>query len=199
MKDISGKKYGKLTVSQIVGKNKEGRKKWLCMCDCGGSGVYYKNNLDSGARRHCGCEANTKPGLTHGMRNHALYSIWKSMISRCDNEKNAEYKNYGGRGIKVCERWRSIENFIQDMHPKPEGGSIDRIDVDGNYEPSNVKWSSQKEQRWNQRVPCKIFPNGMTSEELAKAQGLKTSTIRMRIHRGWSDKEIINGNRVSRD
>lgn len=197
MKDISGMKYGKLVAVKSDGKGHGGRTRWLCKCDCGGFGYYYKNNLDHG-RNHCGCEANTKPNLQHGMRNHELYGVWNSMINRCENTKNKDYPEYGGRGIRVCKRWHDVCAFIEDMHPRPKGASIDRIDVNGDYEPTNCRWADNKAQRWNQRKPCKIFPSGMSVSQLAKHQKIKVATIRMRMHRGWSDEEIENGERSSK-
>jgi len=196
MKDISGAKYGKLTVISPSGKGYGGRIKWLCQCECGNKKQYFKNNLDAG-RNHCGCDANKTFNVRHGMRNHELYGVWNAMINRCHNVKNASYPEYGGRGIFVCERWHDIAKFIEDMHPRPIGQSLDRIDVNGNYSPNNVRWASSKIQRWNQRVVCKTFSNGMTSKDVAEIQGVKEATIRMRISRGWSDKEILNGKRTS--
>ena len=194
MKNITGNRYGKLVVLWPNGSGDGGRVRWMCQCDCGNRKPYFKNNLDNG-RNHCGCEANKTFNIKHGMRSHELYGVWNAMLNRCHNSSNASFPEYGGRGIKVCARWHKVSNFIDDMHPRPHGASLDRIDVNGDYEPSNIRWANNKVQRWNQRTTCKIFPNGMSTEELAKSQGLKAATIRMRLHRGWTDKEIINGKR----
>ena len=194
MKNISGMRYGKLTVGRPDGKGKGGRVRWFCECDCGGSGLYYKNNLDAG-RHHCGCEANRAPNLKHGLRHHPLYGIWSAMKTRCGNPDAKDYPAYGGRGIEVCDSWMDLEKFIKDMSPRPSGYSLDRIDVDKGYNPENCRWASAKTQRWNQRKECKVFPNGMTTETLASSQSVDPATIRMRVHRGWSDEEIVKGAR----
>lgn len=195
MKDISGKRYGKLTAIKPNGKGGNGRVRWFCVCDCGGSGSYFKNNLDHG-RTHCGCEANRSPNLKHGLRNNKLYPTWSSMMARCHNPKSNDYPDYGGRGITVCESWHEVKNFVKDMSPRPKGYSLDRIDVDKGYSPENCRWASAKTQRWNQRKPCKIFDNGMTINDVAKSQSVKPATIMMRLHRGWSDMEVLNGKRT---
>jgi len=191
MKDITGNKYGKLTVSGKAGKNKEGRVKWLCVCDCGGSGTYYKNNLDAG-RNHCGCEANKKPNLSHGLRYHELYSIWSSMMNRCENPKSKDFSNYGGRGIKVCARWKNVRLFIEDMHPRPDGMSIDRIDNDLGYTAQNCRWANKSTQMINRRITSRLSC-GESVSEIAKKMGVDSRTIYMRKYRGWTDDEIING------
>ena len=192
MKDITGKIYGMLTVVECVGKSKEGRKKWLCKCKCGGSGVYYKNNLDAG-RSHCGCEANRRPNLKHGLRFHELYPTWKSMVSRCHNKKSKDYKNYGARGITVCEKWRNdVSAFISDMHPRPKGHTLDRINVNKGYSPDNCRWAIQALQHENRKITARLN-NGMSVNEVSKLTGVSDRTIYMRLYRGWTDEEIISG------
>jgi hypothetical protein len=196
LKDITGQVYGKLTVLSKHSKGDGGRVKWLCACECGGSGVYAKNTLDFG-RSHCGCEANRMPSLSHGMRYHPLYSIWRSMIRRCTSEKCHDYPNYGGRGIKVYTPWvKNMKEFFEYMGPRPEGHSLDRIDVDGNYEPGNVRWATAKTQGYNKRNTVKIEECNL--EELVKITGLSRQTLYMRKRRGWSNQEIKNGKRTSK-
>lgn len=197
MKDISGSVYGKLTVIKIHSRGDGGRAKWLCRCECGGSGVYAKNTLDYG-RSHCGCEANRKPNLSHGMRYHPLYSTWKLMVRRCASPKCIDYPNYGGRGISVYQPWADDMNlFFEFMGERPKGHSVDRIDVNGNYEPGNVRWASNKVQAYNKRN--NVIVSGMTLDEIEKITGLKRRTIYMRKRRGWSDEEIINGKRSAKN
>jgi hypothetical protein len=145
-------RYNRLLITEII----SGRyKKVKCICDCGNTGTYYLCNLKSGKTKSCGCLYNeTRVGnYKHGGTGTREYSIWKAMKRRCYNKNVKDYPNYGGRGIIVCDRWlNSFENFISDMGKKPSAEySIDRIDVNGNYEPSNCRWATPKEQRLNQR------------------------------------------------
>lgn len=182
MKDITGKKYGKLTVLGVSGKSKEGRLRWNCSCDCGGGGDYYKNNLDSG-RSHCGCDANTKPNLKHGLRNHPLYSIWIAMKSRCANPENQDYANYGGRGISVCKEWESsLQQFIADMGERPEGFSLDRIDVNLGYSPDNCRWADWNTQMDNRRVTVRV-EGGESIKSVSDRTGVSRHTLYMREYR----------------
>lgn len=149
-----GEKYGRWSV---ISKSEEKtiRLKWLCVCDCGNKKIVQSNHLTSGASKSCGClKAEINIGLrkTHGLSNSRIYRIWRNMINRCHYEKYHERHLYGGRGIIVCERWRfSFQNFLSDMGIPDVCLSIDRIDVNGNYEPSNCKWSTSKEQAANKR------------------------------------------------
>ena len=197
MKDITGIKYGKLTVVKPIGKNKENRVLWLAICDCGNETKAYKNQLDSKARTHCGCES--KNGIaqkTHGFRYHPLYSVWSSMIRRCESTSDKNYRHYGGRGIKVCERWRgSPDLFFSDMGIRPKGASIDRIDTNGNYEPNNCRWATSKQQARNKRNTVFIEYGGEKKSiaEWADQKGVKHQTMYMRYRRGYTNEEIIDG------
>lgn len=126
-----------------------------CVCECGANRLIHRSNLTSGKTTSCGCKKSekiAKARTTHGMHGTPTYSSWSSMLTRCNNKNSKAYKNYGARGIKVCERWSLFENFLQDMGEKPKKGmSIDRIDNQGNYEPGNCKWASAKEQCSNTR------------------------------------------------
>ena len=149
-------------------------------------------------KRHCSSnKAWFQPGVaqrqTHGMANSATYRVWSGILSRCKTASASGYANYGGRGIGVCERWLSFENFISDMGEKPDGMSIDRINSDDDYSPDNCRWASRKEQNRNQRDLLYLTLNGKTqcasawSEEL----GINAGTIRSRIRYGWSDDRIL--------
>jgi len=129
---------------------------------------------------------------THGMRWTREYAAWCAMMTRCTNPNSANYFNYGGRGIKVCDSWKSFENFYADMGDA-NGMTLDRIDVNGNYEPGNCKWSSMKEQGNNKRNNVRIEYCGfdMTAQQWADHTGIGESTIRRRLKLGWSPEKIL--------
>jgi hypothetical protein len=128
----------------------------LFECFCGETFFACTGSVQKGHTRSCGCLRNTlmdKKSTTHGLSNHPLYNIWNAMMNRTNNIKNKRFSSYGGRGIKVCARWLNISNFIEDMYPSYcVGLSLDRIDNDGNYEPSNCRWTSSEVQNRNRRV-----------------------------------------------
>ena len=149
-----GEKYGRLTVIQEVQPVvQKGIKKRVvrCSCECGKIKDLVIYNLRSGETKSCGC-FNLELKIKHKKSKTPIYNSWENMKKRCLNPTNHNYKNYGGRGIKICDRWlASFTNFYQDMGDRPLGHTLDRIDNDGNYEPSNCKWSSTKEQLKNRR------------------------------------------------
>lgn len=153
-----GDKLNRLTILEIIPAK---HKKVVCVCDCGNTKTFDFYNLKKGKTKSCGClykETRGKQGFCnykHGEANKTVeYATWKSMIRRCNNMNVKDYKDYGGRGIKVCDQWlNSYESFLSDMGRKPSPShSIDRINVDGDYEPSNCRWATPYEQRMNQRA-----------------------------------------------
>lgn len=163
---LTGNKYGRLTVIEDSGKRSKCRHIiWECICNCGNKCKLTTGQLQSGSTQSCGClkkEVDKKNGFVRGKLNikHSMcgtreYITWINMKTRCYNSKEESYKNWGGRGIFVCRRWRnSFENFYKDMGDKPEGLSIDRINNNGPYGPWNCRWSTAKEQIHNNRRIC---------------------------------------------
>lgn len=144
----------RLTVIGEDTPGNRGNRRLVCRCECGTIKTFYRYNLRNGMTRSCGClrsETMRHRETVHGMTYTRVHVIWRGLLARCKNPNNPKYKHYGGRGISVCERWNTFENFYEDMgDPSPEL-SIDRINNDGNYEPGNCRWATRSEQRRNQR------------------------------------------------
>ncbi|MBC8146887.1 MAG: hypothetical protein H8E98_02745 [Bacteroidetes bacterium] len=202
-KNYVNQKFNKLTVIKKDNKDLKGEH-WFCKCSCENDKYVRVSiyRLKSNHTKSCGClqkEKVTKNNISHNLWKSPEYSNWNSMIKRCYNKNNSCYKNYGGRGITVCDRWRDpiqgLKNFIKDMGPKPSNEySIDRIDNDGNYEPSNCRWATQSEQCQNQRtnvikniqeaneIRIKYNTNQYTQEDLAKEYKCSIGTISLVVN-----------------
>ena len=146
---------------------------------CGKEFEAQIQSIKNGHTKSCGCQS-TKYTNPHGLAQHKLYNTWNMMKSRCYTPKNKAYKHYGGRGIKVCDRWLDINNFIEDMYPTwKEGLSLDRIDVDGNYEPDNCRWTTNEVQNRNTRDICKNNTSGYRGVSWQKKDKIWIASIRV--------------------
>lgn len=185
MNNLSNKRFFKLTVLSFHSRNGKNYL-WLCQCDCGNTCFKSTGHLNSGSAKSCGC---LKRGAktTHGLIRTPEYKSWQSMKSRCNNENDPSYKHYGGRGIKVCDRWmKSFENFLSDIGRKPTSNhSLDRIDFNRDYEPSNCRWATDFEQNNNKRANKKILVDGhiVTVSQAAKMKGLEYHVLHSRLYK----------------
>ncbi len=157
-----------------------------CICVCGSSKEVAIGSIRSGISQSCGClnaELSSERRTTHGVSGTRTYNIWVSMKARCLNVQNHAYANYGKRGIKVCERWMTFENFRDDMGECPEGMSIDRVDNNKGYEPTNCKWATAKTQANNKRTnrTYKVDGNAMTISQISEMFGIEYWMLRARL------------------
>ena len=185
---FEGDVFGRLTVLR---DDVERRGFWICRCTCGNTKSVCRADVRLGKINSCGCirkeqlAARNKRNATHGMFGTPTYSTWSSMIARCENPHNASYKDYGARGITVCQAWReSFEVFFADMGLKPEGLTLERKDNEGNYTPENCKWATTKEQNNNRRSSRSLTYNGetMTFAQWAERTGIPLSTLCKRLN-----------------
>ena len=183
--DLTGQKFGRLTVITQGGKNQHGKIVWYCMCDCGQSGRVVGQSLRAGKTMSCGClraEVTAKASTTHGMSGTKALNIWKNMLRRCNDPNNPGYKHYGGRGIRVCKRWQSFSNFYADMGDPPTGLSIDRIDNNKGYSPDNCRWATNKQQTKNKRTSRSF--RGISIKEWSETLDVPYTTLIGRLNRG---------------
>ena len=191
--DITGQTFGRLKVIEYAGQDKNKKTKWLCKCECGNFVVCLSNNLRKGNTKSCGClqkEKTIDASTIHGMRKNRIYNIWSLMKNRC-SDKNV--KNYGGRGISVCDEWKN--DFIAFCDWANKNGyaddlTIDRIDNNGNYEPSNCRWITPQEQSKNRRTNHIVICDGKKYliTEISKIIGCSRHTIARRLERGQEIK-----------
>ena len=198
--DLIGHKFGKLTVIKNVGTNKRHNTLWLCKCECGNNKIVARDKLITGNTKSCGClkkQHCSSLHKTHSLSNTKIGYTWRGMKSRCYNPKNENYKNYGGRGIKVCDEW--LNDFMNFYNWSINNGykedlSIDRINSDGNYEPNNCRWITWKEQTRNTRRNRMITYNNEAHclAEWAEILGIDYCKLKNKINKTKDFQEAIN-------
>jgi hypothetical protein len=187
--NLTGHRFGHWTVLNWVTHSQ----KWNCLCKCGRTYLIASSKLKFGKSTQCvHCRR-----LTHGLggnKGTPTYGVWKHMRQRCFNPRCKDYKHYGGRGITVCDRWQDFEAFRRDMGEKPQNMSIDRIDINGNYSPSNCRWATQKQQTRNTRRNRLIRHGGLVKPLAVWCEllHLPYSRIHKRLKRGWSVEEALD-------
>ena len=185
-----GHKYGMLTPVHVVGVNKYGLLLYECVCECGNIKVVGSRYLSDGKTVSCGC----KKARSNNMHNTPTYKSWMSAKERCYNPKNHNYPSYGRRGIKMCDKWKdSFVEFLKDMGERPQGMTLDRIDVNGDYEPNNCRWATHLEQSNNRRNNHKVTIGGktITASEFARTYNINISYTFWGLKNGWTPEEII--------
>lgn len=194
--DLIGQRVGRWTVLGLSEKLSSNRQAfWKCQCDCGQIGEVRRDQLISGRSQSCGCQRDEKfTRFIHGYARHPVYAAWRKMFPRCCDKEHKQFRHYGGRGIKICERWKSFDLFLADMLPSwKEGLSIDRINNDGDYEPSNCRWATTKEQTRNTRR--NVFINTqwgrLVVTDAAEHAGLHRNIVFARIKHGWPEDRLL--------
>lgn len=195
--DLTGRKFNRWTVINRE-KNKGGQVMWKCICDCGNNGIVSGYSLRSGRSKSCGCLtrelAKKRNHKKHGFSNTRIYNIWHNIIERCCNKKDHNFKNYGGRGIKVCDEWLNKENGFMNFynwsvsHGYRKNLTIDRKNVNGDYNPINCRWATAKQQARNRRNNKLITYKGETKTltEWCEIYGISGTTVNERLKRYWS-------------
>ena len=195
----AGEKYGRLTIVEPSKPTKRTLSRWVCQCDCGKELAVQQADLRNGHTRSCGCLRAEVTGQTkrkHGKSETTEYRIWSHMIGRCYNETDHKYPDYGGRGIRVCERWReSFNAFLVDMGPRPSlKHSINRVDNNADYDLKNCAWATPLEQGQNKRNNVFVVLDGerVVTAEAARRLGVSFSTIYGRTMRGLTHQEAVD-------
>lgn len=195
--DYIGKKSYMLTVVGLAPRE-ESEKTWklLCKCDCGNETRITPNQFDAGKVMSCGCLRKSSRNEFDGHSKHPLYQIWIQMMRRCYTSKAKHYDRYGGRGITVCDEWHTFNNFAawsESVGGRPDGYSLDRINNDGNYEPSNCRWADLKTQHRNTSANIVIEYAGekKTLVEWSESTGISWHTLNHRYHRGWPVERML--------
>lgn len=191
--DLTGRRFGNLIAKEKL-PARNGRRLWLCICDCGSETKAQAGHLRAGIRLSCGCRM-PESKKTHGMSRSPEYRAWENARARCRNPKVKRYPLYGGRGIRMCDEWASsFEAFIRDMGRRPSSShSLDRLDSNGHYEPGNCRWATAAQQNNNRSINRHVIVRGsrMTVAEASRLTGIPHATILGRLDRGYPDDEAV--------
>ena len=196
-KDLTGQKFGKVTAINPAGTNESGNTLWLCECECGNKTIVVNSNLTRGNSKSCGCVGRDKiikRNTIHNLCHTRIYNVWRNMKERSLNPNCKEYKYYGGRGIKICDKWFEFKNFYNDMQKTyQEHLTLDRTDVNGNYEPSNCRWVTQLRQANNKRNNIFVTVNGITSTlaDTCREYNVNYNLVWKRLFRGWTIEQAL--------
>lgn len=196
-RDLTGQKFGRLTaIRRVENLPPYGQARWLFKCECGSDIVIFGYSAAHGKQKSCGCyERDNPPRLKHGGTGTPEFRSWTGMRARCMNKNNAAYHLYGGRGIKICERWGKFDNFLADMGPRPsKSHSLDRVNPNGDYEPSNCRWASHSQQVRNRRLTVTYTHNGETLSlpEWAERFCIPYPTVWTRHKNGWTGDKLFS-------
>jgi hypothetical protein len=203
--NLAGQKFGRLTVIKRAENNSFNRPRWICKCDCGNYSIVSSSHLKSNHTKSCGClqkeirilsNINNKNGVIHGKHNTRLYRIYENMKQRCYNSNNKDYKNYGGRGITVCDEWKNdfmnFYNWAMENDYRDDL-TIDRINNNGNYESNNCRWVTVKEQANNRRNNHFITYNGKTQSitKWSNELNLSKAMLYYRLNHNWNIEKAL--------
>lgn len=191
VKDLTGMRFGRLVVVELIGKAANGKYQWKCKCDCGNYTIVKGNSLTTDHTKSCGClekETKREVNTIHGLRRHPLYKVWLNMKDRCYNPNNSHFKYYGGKGITVCNEWKDNFKLFYDWminNGYEKGMSIDRIDNSLEYSPDNCRVIPFNKQSSNRTTNYAIIHEGVpyTVAELAKLLNVKSPTLYSRLRR----------------
>ena len=198
-----GDRVGRLTIiseGESIKSGNQNRATWFCLCECGNTKIIRRDSIQRGFSQSCGCmqvEACTTHGHYTNNKATPTYASWSNMRCRCLTETDEHYPEYGGRGIKICERWDLFANFIADMGTRPKGKTLDRLDVNGNYEPENCRWATPREQQRNRRCNVHVIHEGRkrllieVCEELGKPYAYAVQRLKINKPPKWMEKECV--------
>ena len=195
--DLTGQRFGRLIVVDRAENSSHGNTRWNCKCDCGNNTIVWAMSLNAGRTKSCGCFQRDKH-ITHSGSYTKEWHVWVQIKQRCYNHVSSEYKNYGGRGIKVCDRWKfSFENFLEDVGKCPDGMSIERINNNGDYTPENCEWATSHIQHRNMRTNVWVNFNGeqmVLEDAITRLRGVITrrSFFAYRARHGISAQETVD-------